>query len=168
MSQSTFNPRKKVLFLALAIVAIDQLLKYWVVANLEGESKISLIPPGALINDSWVWLEVTRNTGAAFGFGSTFTYVFSALAVLVIGLIYAMAKNFTNCYWLLTLGFMMGGAAGNLLDRILRSPGPLRGAVVDYLAVKNFSIFNLADAFITIAAVLIVFLTVFKIDEKQR
>ncbi|MGA1678677.1 MAG: signal peptidase II [Candidatus Nanopelagicales bacterium] len=55
-----------------------------------------------------------------------------------------------------------------MLDRILRSPGPLRGAVVDYLAVKNFSIFNLADAFITIAAVFIVFLTVLKIDEKQR
>lgn len=168
MSQSTVNPRKKVLFLAVVIVAIDQFLKYWMVANLEGESKIALIPPEALLTDSWVWLEVTRNTGAAFGFGPNFTYVFSALAVLVIGLIYSMSKNFTNFYWLLTLGFMMGGAAGNLLDRVFRSPGLLRGAVVDYLAVENFSIFNLADAFITIAAVLIVFLTLFKIDEKQR
>lgn len=167
MSQSTINPRKKVLLLALTIVLFDQLAKYWMIFNLEGKPGLVLLPVGASLEQSWIWFKVTRNSGAAFGFGAGFTYLFSGLAILVIGLIFFMLKNFTNSYWLLILGFMMGGAAGNLIDRIFRAPGPFQGAVVDFIAVKNFSVFNIADSFITIAAIGIVILTLFKIEEKK-
>lgn len=167
MSQSTVNPQKKVLLLALTIALVDQLSKYWMVTKLEGKASVVLLPIGATSEEGWIWLQVTRNSGAAFGFGASLTYLFAVLAILVIVLIYLMLKNFTNTYWLLVLGFMMGGAAGNLIDRVFRAPGAFQGAVVDFIAVRNFSVFNIADSFITIAAIGIVILTLFKIDEKK-
>lgn len=133
---------------------------------LEGKSGWVLLPAGATLDNAWLWLDVTRNTGAAFGFGSGLTYLFSVLAIAVIGIIFIMVKNFSNPAWILTLGLMMGGAAGNLVDRIFRSPGPFRGAVVDFISVKNFSVFNIADSFITISAILIIIFTLLKIEEK--
>jgi signal peptidase II len=63
---------------------------------------------------------------------------------------------------------MMGGALGNLVDRIFRDPGVFVGGVVDFVAVEKFAIFNVADAAITIAAIAIVFLTVFRVDETKN
>ena len=167
MTQSTITQRKKVLLLALLIVAFDQLVKYWMVANLEGKAGIPVLPVGASLEDAWIWFDVTRNTGAAFGIGAGLTYLFSVLAIFVIGVIFYMLKNFSNPIWLFPLALMMGGAAGNLLDRIFRDPGVFRGAVVDFISVKYFSVFNVADSFITISAILIIIFTIFKIDEKQ-
>lgn len=168
MSVTTFTPRKKVFILALVAVIIDQLSKFWVVANLEGKPAIEVFSDLTIAGRSILSFTVTRNTGASFGIGSEITYVFSILAFVVIGLILFMAKNFTNNLWVSTLGLMMGGAAGNLLDRIFRAPGFFQGGVVDFISVERFSIFNLADTFITIAAIGIILLTLLKIDEKTK
>ncbi|MFY9325238.1 MAG: signal peptidase II [Candidatus Nanopelagicales bacterium] len=168
MTLSSSAAQKKVLVIAFILLALDQFTKFWAVLTLENRPRISLIP--ALIGDGgpWVSLTVTRNTGAAFSFGSNFTFIFSALAIFVIGLIVYLSRNFTNKYWIITLGLMMGGAAGNLSDRVFRAPANFQGGVVDFIAVEKFAVFNVADIAITLAAIGIFLLTLFKVDEKAK
>jgi signal peptidase II len=165
---SSNSAQKKVLLIALLVVVLDQITKFWVVSTLENSPRISILP--ALIGDGgpWISLTVTRNTGAAFSLGSNFTFIFSALAIFVIGLIIYLSRNFTNKYWLVTMGLMMGGAAGNLIDRLIRTPAIFQGGVVDFIAVEKFAVFNVADIAITFAAIGIVLLTLFKVDEKAK
>jgi signal peptidase II len=168
MSSSAFGSRQIVLLTAAIVVLLDQISKYLVVQNIENQPRIALIQD--LFGDGapWVSLYVTRNTGAAFSFGSGATLIFSFLAILVIGLIFIYSARFTNRYWLITLGLMMGGAAGNLLDRIFRDPAIFQGGVVDFIAVEKFAIFNVADIAITSAAIAIALLTVLKVDETKK
>jgi signal peptidase II len=168
MSSSAFGSRKIVLLTATIVVLLDQISKYFVVQNIENQPRIALIQD--LFGDGapWVSLYVTRNTGAAFSFGSGATLIFSFLAVFVIGLIFTLSARFTNRYWLITLGLMMGGAAGNLVDRIFRDPAIFQGGVVDFIAVEKFAIFNIADIAITTAAIAIALLTIFKVEETKK
>jgi signal peptidase II len=168
MTSSAFGSRQIVLLTAGLVVLLDQIAKYIVVKNIENQPRIALIQDLFKDGPPWVSLYVTRNTGAAFSFGSSATWVFSLLAVIVIGLIFFLSVKFTNRLWLITLGLMMGGAAGNLVDRIFRDPAIFRGGVVDFIAVEKFAIFNLADIAITLAAIFIALLTIFKVDETKK
>jgi signal peptidase II len=168
MTSSAFGSRQIVLLTAGSVVLLDQIAKYIVVKNIENQPRIDLIQDLFKDGPPWVSLYVTRNTGAAFSFGSSATWIFSLLAVLVIGLIFSLSVKFTNRLWLITLGLMMGGAAGNLVDRIFRDPAIFRGGVVDFIAVEKFAIFNLADVAITLAAISIALLTIFKVDESKK
>lgn len=168
MTSSGFTSRKTVLMTAALVVMLDQLTKFLVVRNLENRPRIPLIEDLISGGAPWVSFYVTRNTGAAFSFGSSATWVFSLLAILVIGIIFRLSKKITNTWWLIALGLMMGGAAGNLIDRVFRDPGTFMGGVVDFIAIERFAVFNIADAAITVAAISIAVLTIFQIEESNK
>lgn len=110
-------------------------------------------PPSFL--GGWVSLQLVLNPGAAFSMGSSVTVVFSVAAIIalvaVIGWGWPRADR-----WLTAVcaGMIVAGIAGNLTDRLVRPPGVLRGHVVDFIAVRHFAVFNVADVFITCSVVL--------------
>ncbi|MBV2356953.1 signal peptidase II [Streptomyces sp. J2-1] len=142
------------LLLAVAALAyaIDLGSKVLVVERLEHR------PPVRLIG-TWLELDVIRNPGAAFSMGAATTVVFTVIAVAVVAVIARLARKLYSTPWAIALGLLLGGALGNLTDRLFRTPGAARGAVVDFIAVRNFSVMNLADWAITFGGVLIVALT---------
>ncbi|GAA3753204.1 hypothetical protein GCM10023082_55960 [Streptomyces tremellae] len=137
---------------ALFAYALDQVSKVLVVAHLENHA------PVALLGD-WLSLQASRNAGAAFSMGQALTVVFTVIAAIVIAVICRIAKKLFSLPWALALGLLLGGALGNLTDRVLRSPGIFRGAVVDFVAVRYFAVFNLADSAIVCGGVLVVVLS---------
>ena len=112
------------------------------------------------------WLQFTygENTGAAFGIGTGFTWIFTAIAVIVVFVIVRTARRLGSVWWAVALGGLLGGAMGNLIDRLTRAPGPGQGYVVDFIALPNFPIFNIADMAITGSAVLMIVLTLRGVD----
>ncbi|MFG1666630.1 signal peptidase II [Streptomyces sp. Y7] len=145
--------RIAVLFgVAVFAYALDLISKMIVVAKLEHH------PPIEIIGD-WLKFEAIRNAGAAFGFGEAFTVIFTVIAAAVIVVIARLARKLYSLPWAIALGLLLGGALGNLTDRIFRSPGVFEGAVVDFIAPKHFAVFNLADSAIVCGGILIVLLS---------
>ena len=138
---------------ALTVLALDIVSKLLVVAKLSGR------PPVRLLG-GFLHLLVSRNPGAAFSIGTSMTLVFSAIAVTVIVIILRTARRIRSLPWALTLGLLLGGATGNLLDRIFRYPGLFRGYVVDWIQLPHWPVFNLADSSIVCGGVLAVLLSV--------
>ena len=128
------------LFAAVAAVVygLDQLTKYLAVRELSGE------PPRRLVGEL-LQLDLIRNPGAAFGIGTGMTFVFTVIALVVAVVLVRTAPRLRSPAWALALGMLLGGALGNLTDRLFRSPGAFRGHVVDFLALPDFPVFNLAD-----------------------
>ena len=129
---------------AVLAVALDQITKQLVLTNLENAEPVRLLG-GA------VYLNVTRNSGAAFSLGGRFTPIFPIFAVIVAFVIVWLARRLRSVPWGIALGLILGGAMGNLLDRLFREPGPLRGHVVDFLSLfddagRVWPIFNVADS----------------------
>ncbi len=141
-----------VLATAAAVVLVDQLLKAWVVTSLEGR------PPLVILGE-WLQLNAVRNSGAAFGVGGSLTIVFTLIAAGVAVVVVRQSRTMTSRLWAVALGGLLGGAIGNLIDRLLRAPGPGRGAVVDFVDVRYFAVFNAADAALTLSALAIVLLS---------
>ncbi|MFF8396163.1 signal peptidase II [Streptomyces sp. NPDC016172] len=145
--------RIAVLFAVASIAyALDLISKMLVVAKLEHH------PPIEIIGD-WLKFEAIRNAGAAFGFGEAFTVIFTMIAAAVIVVIVRLARKLYSLPWAIALGLLLGGALGNLTDRIFRAPGVFEGAVVDFIAPKHFAVFNLADSAIVCGGILIVLLS---------
>ncbi|MER6912931.1 signal peptidase II [Streptomyces sp. NPDC000594] len=145
--------RIAVLFSVAAVAyLIDLVTKMIVVARLEHHEPIEVI--GDLLR-----FEAVRNAGAAFGIGEAFTVIFTAIAAAVIVVIVRLARKLYSLPWAIALGLLLGGALGNLTDRIFRAPGVFKGAVVDFIAPANFAVFNLADTAIVCGGVLIVILS---------
>ena len=148
------QPRRRARLLA-AVAAVTLLLdvasKVLVVAHLEGREPISVL-------GRYLQLEVSRNSGAAFSFAQGATLVFTAVAVAVALVIIRSARNLRSGPWAYSLGMLLGGALGNLADRLLRSPGVGRGAVVDWIHVIHYPVFNAADSGIVVGGVLAVLL----------
>ncbi|MFI6643785.1 signal peptidase II [Streptomyces sp. NPDC050504] len=146
--------RKIAVLFAVALVAylLDLGSKMLVVAKLEHHEPIELI--GDLLK-----LHAIRNPGAAFGMGEAFTIVFTFIAATVIVVIAKLARKLYSLPWAIALGLLLGGALGNLTDRIFRSPGVFEGAVVDFIAPARFAVFNLADSAIVCGGILIVILS---------
>ncbi|UYM05345.1 signal peptidase II [Solicola gregarius] len=144
--------RRLVLFATVAVIAyaLDVVTKIIAVARLEGPpvETVTVIP-------NVLDLTLVRNSGAAFGIATGFTAVLTAIAVGVCIVVVRMAGKLRDPIWAIALGLLLGGALGNLTDRFARSPGPLRGHVVDFLALPHWPVFNLADCCVTVAAVLI-------------
>jgi signal peptidase II len=130
------------------IIALDQLTKAWVVAEFS-DAPLSII--GTTLE-----LRVSRNTGGAFSLFQEFTPVLAVLAVIVAVVLVRALQRTRDRVILVALALVLAGAVGNLVDRMARSPGFLRGAVVDFIRVGDFPIFNVADSAITIGAVLLV------------
>ncbi|BBJ44470.1 hypothetical protein SSPO_071880 [Streptomyces antimycoticus] len=87
------------------------------------------------------------------------TIVFTVIAVGVIVVIARLARKLHSLPWAIALGLLLGGAFGNLTDRIFRAPGDFQGAVVDFIAPSHFAVFNLADSAIVCGGFLIVILS---------
>ncbi|MFD8542944.1 signal peptidase II [Streptomyces sp. NPDC059649] len=138
------------LAVACSAYAIDLFSKLAVVAKLEHHDAVNVL-------GTWLQLRVIRNSGAAFGMGGASTFVFTVIAVAVSLAIVRLARRLHSVPWAIALGLLLGGALGNLTDRLFRSPGQLRGAVVDFISVRGFSVMNLADWAIVCGGVLIVF-----------
>ena len=138
---------------ALVVVVLDQISKGLAVAHLESGRDISLI--GSLLK-----LSFARNSGAAFSVGTSATLLFTALAVAAcVGIIW-FSKRITSVAWAVVFGAILGGALGNLLDRIFRAPQKMQGHVVDFIELPNYPIFNLADSAIFCATIAGIILTV--------
>ncbi|MGW0546518.1 signal peptidase II [Streptomyces altiplanensis] len=146
--------RKIAVLFTVALVAylLDLTSKMIVVAKLEHHEPIEVV--GDLLR-----FEAIRNAGAAFGIGEAFTVIFTIIAASVIVVIARLARKLYSLPWAIALGLLLGGALGNLTDRIFRSPGVFKGAVVDFIAPANFAVFNLADSAIVCGGILIVILS---------
>ncbi len=147
------RPRRRLLLTLAAVVLLTDLLtKILVVATIEPGEDIRLLG-GAL------YLTNLRNTGAAFSFAEGFTVVFTLVAVAVAAVIVRTARRLVSTGWAVALGLVLGGALGNLVDRLFRDPGFLRGGVVDFLSVFGpdgnvWPVFNVADSAIVCGGIL--------------
>lgn len=139
-----------VLGVALAAAAADAATKSWAAAVLD-DTTIDL--PGGLV------LQESRNSGAAFSLATDGTVLITLVAIAVVAFIAFHSRSVTSPAYAVGLGLVGGGATGNLLDRLLRSPGPFRGAVVDWIDLGWFPSFNLADTWITLGAAVLVLLS---------
>jgi len=133
---------------AACVWALDQATKALAVATLDPARSITLVP-------HVFWLTLTRNSGAAFSAGAEMTVMLSAIAIIVVVTVIRMARRLQDRGWALGLGLLLGGALGNLTDRIVRAPSPFRGEVVDFLHLTHWPVFNVADIGLTAAAVVI-------------
>jgi signal peptidase II len=130
---------------------VDLVSKTIVVATLSDRAPVRLL--GGLLT-----LRELRNSGAAFSIGTSVTVVFTLIALGVIVAILRTARRLRSVPWAITLGLLLGGAAGNLGDRLFRSPGFLRGHVVDWIELPHWPVFNVADSCIVCGGVLAVLL----------
>jgi signal peptidase II len=147
------RPRRIGLLLAVAatVFVVDLAAKAIVVATLSHRPPVRLL--GGLLT-----LRVLRNSGAAFSIGTSMTAVFTLIAVAVIISILRTSRRLRSLPWAITLGLLLGGATGNLGDRLFRSPGPLRGYVVDWIQLPHWPVFNVADSAIVCGGILAVLL----------
>ncbi|WP_371496489.1 signal peptidase II [Kitasatospora sp. NBC_00374] len=147
--------RRVGVLLAVALLAyvIDLVSKLLVVARLEPDHSVIRV-----VGDIMTF-QVIRNPGAAFGMGQAMTVVFTAIAAAVIVVIWRIARRLHSLPWAVALGLLLGGALGNLTDRLFRSPSFFRGHVVDFISVQHFAVFNLADSAIVCGGILVVLLS---------
>lgn len=151
--------------LAAVIYAADLITKTVVLRTLEGEA------PLVVIKDV-LQFRVIFNSGAAFSIGTGMTFVFTLIAAAVVVAIVRTARKLGSRAWAVTLGLLLGGALGNLTDRLLRYPSgfgrstQLQGHVVDFIEVlpghfpiiDYFPVFNIADSAIVCGGILAVIL----------
>jgi signal peptidase II len=138
------------LLIGSVVCAADAASKVLVVADLTSRRPVVLL-------DGLLTLRLYRNPGAAFSIGPSYTAVYALIAVGVLVGIIRVSGRLRSWSWAIALGLLLGGAAGNLMDRLFRSPGLLHGAVVDWIKLAYFPpVFNIADSAITIGAVLLV------------
>lgn len=139
------------LFAGVALFAYvaDVVTKIVAVEILAGSAPIPVV--GDLL-----MLRLTRNPGAAFSLGTSATFALSVISIVVVCAVVVLGRRVASPMWAVALGLLLGGAAGNLTDRLLREPGPMRGHVVDFLQLPHGPVFNLADSAIVLAAGLII------------
>ncbi|WP_063796079.1 signal peptidase II [Streptacidiphilus griseoplanus] len=137
---------------AVVGLAVDQVTKAVAAVTIEGGEPVHM---GA------VTLTTFRNPGAAGSFAPHATLVFTVLAVGVLAFIARTAPSLRSVGWGTGLGLIFAGAGGNLADRLFRTPGFGRGAVLDFIQIGHSGIFNLADQCVT-AGVLTVLVQTFR------
>lgn len=148
------------LAVAATILVLDQVTKALAVAHLEGQPPVEVI--GSLLRLTFV-----RNPGAAFSLAGSYTVVISVLAVGVSFFIVRTARTLSSTWWAVVLGGILGGALGNLGDRLFRSPAPFRGHVVDFLALPSWPVFNVADMALVGSAILAVVLSLLGVEMSE-
>jgi signal peptidase II len=159
--ESDAPPRRRRIRLLLSVAAVVLLLD--VVTKVLAVRLLTPQQPVSIIGDTVTWTLV-RNSGAAFSMGTSYTWVLTLVATgVVIGIVW-MGRRLVSPWWALGLGMILGGALGNLVDRFFRSPGPLRGHVVDFLSIGWWPVFNVADPAVVGGAILLVGLSLFGFD----
>lgn len=159
-----YNRKLLVVLFGIAglLVGLDVLTKSLAVAHLDDAPPVKLLG-GAL------YLVLFRNPGAAFNLATGLTWLLALLAIVVVIAIIWFARKLRSMGWAIGIGLVLGGAAGNLVDRIFREPGPLRGHVIDFLSVfapdgSVWPVFNLADSGIVCGGILVVLLALLGYD----
>lgn len=158
---SPARPRRVLLLsaIALSVLAIDLVTKIIAVRELEWREPMPIL-------DGLVYLQLVRNPGAAFGMATGMTWLLTLIAVGVVVAIIRAAGRLRSRGWAVALGLVLGGALGNLGDRMFRYPGVLRGWVVDFVSLfapdgRVWPVFNAADSAICLGGVLLVLLALF-------
>jgi signal peptidase II len=135
------------LFGAAAVAySLDRVSKGWAENSLQGRPPIRVLPG--------VQLVFTTNSGGAFSLGRSTPWLFVGATVVVSAVIVVTAFRHTSVLTAAALGLVLGGALGNLTDRIVRGPG-FAGHVIDFIDVGPWPVFNLADSAIVVGAVLL-------------
>ncbi|GAA1484536.1 hypothetical protein GCM10009625_13400 [Brachybacterium fresconis] len=136
-----------------AVIAVaDQLTKNW------AEATLPLLDPQPFLGE-FLQLTLLYNSGAAWGLGAEITPVVTAVQILIVlGVIVFALRAVRSLWYTLALGLILGGALGNIHDRLLRPPGPFHGEVVDFLELPNWPVFNVADMAVVGGAILVVLL----------
>ena len=143
--------------IAAVVVVIDQLTKAWALAELRGK------PPVEVLGD-WLQWSFATNSGAAFSLGRGNAWIFTIISAVVIVAILVLMRRLVNMWWAVALGLVLGGGVGNFIDRLVREPGVGQGHVVDFIAVPNWPVFNVADMAVVGGAVLAVALSLLGVD----
>ncbi|MDG2497159.1 MAG: signal peptidase II [Aquiluna sp.] len=134
---------------AVAVVVVDQLTKFWAEANLTAQSVPVL---GEILR-----FRLAYNDAAAFSLGVGSTWVLSLISIAATIALLIYGPRVKTGYWAVIAGFVLGGAAGNGIDRVFKDPSFMNGHVVDFIQIPyNFPIFNLADSFLVIGVILAV------------
>jgi signal peptidase II len=135
------------------LFGVDLATKTWIVHSY-GDGHVTAVIPGVLD------IEESRNAGAAFGIATGGTIVFTIVAVVVALAIVRVSRRLRSRGWAIALGLLLGGAVGNLGDRLFRSPGAFRGHVVDWIYLHHWPVFNVADSGIVVGGILAALLAV--------
>jgi signal peptidase II len=158
-AEASSPPRRLPLLLSVAAVVLTLDIITKVLA-------VKLLTPGQpvpIIGDTVTWTLV-RNSGAAFSMATGYTWMLTVIASAVVVGIFWMGRRLVSPWWAIGLGMILGGAMGNLIDRFFRTPGPLRGHVVDFLSIGWWPVFNVADPSVVGGAVLLVTLSALGFD----
>lgn len=157
------EPRLVGLLVVLAVVValVDQLSKAWAQSALADGHIIEVL--GHALR-----FQLVYNPGAALSIATGMTWLLTIVVVVVVVLIIRATKRLRSRGWAVALGLLLGGAVGNLVDRLLRDPGFARGRVVDFIGYGNLFVGNVADIAIVGAAVLIGVLAVLGIGMDGR
>ena len=145
--------------IALAVIALDQLSKHWAVNALTGQ------PPRHV---AWTlqW-NLTFNSGMAFSSGTGLGPFIGLVAIVVVVVVVAGVRKNPSKVVAVAAGLVVGGALGNVADRLFRGDGWLHGSVVDFIDFQWFPIFNIADMAVNIGAVLFVLWSLFSKQEAR-
>lgn len=148
------------MLVAFVVVVLDQITKVVAVAALTPGETTPVV-------DGVLHWTLQRNPGAAFGMFQRFPAVFTVLAFAIsIGILVSIRKVPDRSHGV-ALGLVLGGAAGNLVDRMARDPGPFRGHVVDFIDLRVWPVFNVADSAIVVGAIVLVLVSL-RADRAQR
>lgn len=137
--------RTRLAAIALTVLVLDQGTKMWALEALTPGQPVDLVGSALRLN-------LIRNPGAAFSLGDGSTWLLTVLSVAILVGVLVAARRVGNLAWAVALGMLLGGAVGNLLDRLLREPGPGRGHVVDFIDYFGWFVGNVADIAIVLAA----------------
>ena len=132
--------------LGAVVVVLDQLTKAWA---------LSALADGPIHVVGTLRLALTHNSAGAFGLGGGFVPLLALAALGVVVYLIVSGAASSRLPVAVAMGLLLGGAVGNLLDRVFRDPGLLRGAVVDFVDLQFWPVFNVADMGITVGCVML-------------
>jgi signal peptidase II len=168
--QAGVLPRTKMrVFFLVAVLALaaDIISKVSIVAAVKPTDDPVRLLGGAL------YIVQARNSGAAFSVGTGATIALTVVSLVVVLVIIRAARKLTSGLWAVSLGLVLGGAVGNLVDRIFRAPSPGKGHVVDWISLfandgHVWPIFNIADSCICVGGALAVLQSLRGVDFNGR
>ena len=133
--------------IAAVTYLVDRLTKIW------AERVLATRPPVQILSGV-LQLNFTTNSGGAFSIGGSAPWVFAGASVIVVAFIVVASFRIVRPAVAVALGLVLGGALGNLTDRVVRGPG-LSGRVIDFIDLHVWPVFNVADSAIVLGAVIL-------------